>query len=113
MIDIFNQRYPDFPTARATGNLRKTKTRFAALILAAMLGLTVYAKLGEGAQSGVTLGASSNAVTTARNPEQAGLFLAAPKQEEHWFSPETEAGLTIFGVPLTNSLDVSLASPRL
>ena len=46
MIDIFNPRQPDFPTARATGNLRKTKARFAFLILAAMLGLTLYAKLG-------------------------------------------------------------------
>jgi F-type H+-transporting ATPase subunit a len=107
MIDIFNQRHPDFPTARTTGNLRKTKTRFAALILAAMLGLTFYAKLGEGAQSGVALRASRNAVTTARNPEQAGVPPAASKQEEHGLSPKAEEITRIFGFPITNSMIVS------
>ncbi len=107
MIDIFNQRYPDFPTARATGNLRKTKTRFAALILAAMLGLTVYAKLVEGSQSGVALDASSNVVTTAHNREQEGVPPAAPRQEEHGLSPKAEEVITIFGFPITNSMVVS------
>ena len=106
MIDIFNQRHSDSPTAWA-GNLRKTKTRFASVILAAMLGLTVYAKLGEGAQLGVALGASSNAITTARNPEQAGVSPAAPRQAEHGLSPKAEEVITIFGFPITNSMVVS------
>lgn len=107
MIDIFNQRHSHTPTARAAGNLRKTKTRFASVILAAMLGLTVYAKLGEGAQLGVVVGASSKAMTTARNPEQAGVSPAAPRKEEHGLSPKAEEVISIFGFPITNSMVVS------
>lgn len=108
MIEIFfNERHSDSPTARATGNLRKTKIRFASVILAAMLGLTVYAKPGAGTQLGVALGASSNAVTSARNPEQAGVPSAAPTQKEHGLSPKAEEVITIFGFPITNSMVVS------
>jgi len=107
MIDIFNPRHPDFPTARATGNLRKTKTRFASLILAAMLGLTLYAKLGDAAQSGAAARASSNAVTNGRNPEQAAVPPAAPRQEDHGLSPKAEEITRIFGFPITNSMIVS------
>jgi F-type H+-transporting ATPase subunit a len=105
MIDNFNQRHADSPTARATGNLRKTKIRFAVLILAAMLGLTVYAKLGEGSQSGVAVGAGSNADTTARNLEPAPP--AAPRPEEHGLSPKAQEVITILGFPITNSMVVS------
>src|SRR5215469_2643362 len=102
MMDLFNQAQSDSATARARGNLQITKTRFVSVILAAMLGLTVYAKLGEGAQLGVALGASSNAITTARNPEQAGVSPAAPRQAEHGLSPKAEEVITIFGFPITN-----------
>ena len=107
MIDIFNPRHPDFPTARATGNLRKTKTRFASLILAAMLGLTLYAKLGYGAQSGVAPRASSNAVTNGGTPEQAAVPPAVPRQEDQGLSPKAEEITRIFGFPITNSMIVS------
>ena len=104
MMDLFNQAQSDSATARARRNLQITKTRFASVILAAMLGLTVYAKLGEGAQLRV---ASSNAITAARNPEQAGVPSAPPKQEEHGLSPKAEEIITIFGFPITNSMVVS------
>jgi len=104
MMDLFNQAQSDSATARARGNLQITKTRFVSVILAAMLGLTVYAKLGEGAQLRV---ASSNAITAARNAEQAGVPSAAPKQEEHGLSPKAEEIITIFGFPITNSMVVS------
>ena len=107
MIDIFNRRHPDCPTARATGNLRKTKTRFASVILAAMLGLTVYAKIGVGAQLEVGSGASKSAVATARNPEQGGVSAAGPEREEQGLSPKAGEVTSIFGFPITNSMIVS------
>ena len=67
------------------------------MILAAMLGLTVYAK--PGAPSDVALRASGNAVTTAPP--------AAPTHEEHGLSPKAEEVITVFGFPITNSMVVS------
>jgi F-type H+-transporting ATPase subunit a len=108
MIDIFNKRLATPAPARTNGNAPKAKTRFAALILAAMfLGVTVHAKLALGAPSGGAQGSSGNTVATARNPEPGGVSPAAPGQEEHGLSPKAEEIASIFGFPITNSMIVS------
>src|SRR5271156_6661762 len=88
MIEIFSQGLPNLPAARTTGNLSKAKTRFALILAAMLLGLTVYAELGVGAQLDVASGASKSAVATARNPEQGGVSPAVPEQEGQGLSPK-------------------------
>jgi F-type H+-transporting ATPase subunit a len=102
MVEIFNQGVPHL--ARTTWNLR---TGFALIVVAMFLGLTVCAKLGMGAPSGVPPDASSRVLAAAGSPEQEGAAKAFPEQEEHGLSPKAEEVTRIFGFPITNSMIVS------
>ena len=107
MIEIFKAGRPDAITRPTHGNLWKTETRFAALIVVAVfLGLTVYAKLGVGAPSDNASATSRHVMATPGN-QPGGAVPAELEQEEHGLSPKAEEVTRIFGFPITNSMIVS------
>jgi F-type H+-transporting ATPase subunit a len=101
MIEIFMPGVPH-PLAPSTRNLR---AGLALMFVAMFLGLTVGAKLGMGAQSGVP--ASNKVLAAAPSREQGGAAKSVPQQEEHGLSPKAEEITRIFGFPITNSMIVS------
>ena len=102
-MENFKQREPS-PLWRTARNLR---ARFALIVVAVFLGLTVWTNLGMGAQSGVASNASSKVLAAARSPEREGADKALAEQEEHGLSPKAEEVISIFGFPITNSMIVS------
>lgn len=101
MIEIFNHGV-QHPLARITRNLRGG---FGLIVVAMFLGLTVWAELGMGAESG--LPASNKVLAAAPGREQRGAAKALPPQEEHGLSPKAEEITRISGFPITNSMIVS------
>src|SRR5262249_20482557 len=90
------------PLSRTT---RYLGARFALVVVAMFLSLTVCTKPGMGAQSAVL--ASNKVFAAAVSPEQRGAEKALPEQEMHGVSPKAEEVTGIFGFPITNSMIVS------
>lgn len=101
MISISNQGQGYSVPTCTDGVLRKTRTIFAVVLLAAIFAeLCVNAKLAVGEESKVASARSSSTQTE-------GLHSTNPEREEHGL-PEKAGDLTkVFGLPISNSMIVS------
>ena len=108
MIDISKQGLGYTEPACTDGTLRKRKTLFALVLLAAIFGeLSVSVKFAVGAESEVSSATSGSTLTDSDNSEQGVSRATIPQEEEHGLPQKADDLTRIFGLPISNSMIVS------